>query len=123
MKNNMKQIWNKWKLALVGAGVFVAGASSAWADDISTTTTAVQGYVTAAIVVGISVLLFVLGRKVLRKLIALAFVIGASAMSASAATDIAGVTTSVDGYVTAAIVVGISVLLFVLGRKVLRKLI
>lgn len=39
------------------------------------------------------------------------------------ATDIAGVTSDVSGYVTAAIVVGIAVILFVLGRKVIRKLI
>jgi len=48
--------------------------------------------------------------------------LGSSAMAADP-TDITGVTTSVQGYVTAAIVVGIAVLLFVLGRKVIRRLI
>jgi len=42
---------------------------------------------------------------------------------ASAQSNIAQVTTSVSGYVDAAIVVGVAVLLFVLGRKVVRKLI
>jgi len=38
-------------------------------------------------------------------------------------TDIPGVTTEVSGYVDAATAIGIAVLLFVLGRKVIRKLI
>jgi len=102
---------------------FVSATNVAKADDISDTTTTVSGYVTAAIVVGIAVLLFVLGRKVLRRLICVAFMGWLVSSNAWAATDIAGVTSSVSGYVTAAIVVGISVLLFVLGRKVLRRLI
>jgi len=43
--------------------------------------------------------------------------------TASAQTDIAQVTTAVSGYVTAATAVGVAVLLFVLGRKVVRRLI
>jgi len=41
---------------------------------------------------------------------------------ASAQTDITGVIDAVDGYRTEAIVVGIAILLFVLGRSVVRKL-
>jgi len=108
---------------------FAATTAVCRADDISTVTDSVSGYVTAAIAVGVAVLLFVLGRKVLRKLVALAFIAGLAgfmsltAHAQTAPTDIAGVTTAVSGYVTAAIVVGVAVLLFVLGRKVLRKLI
>jgi len=40
-----------------------------------------------------------------------------------AATDITGVISDVSGYMTAAVTVGIAVLLFVLGRKVVRKLV
>jgi len=47
----------------------------------------------------------------------------AAAASANAATDITGVISDVSGYMDAAIVVGIAVLLFVVGRKVVRKLI
>jgi len=39
------------------------------------------------------------------------------------ATDIAGVTTAITGYKNDAIIVGVAILLFVLGRKVVRKLI
>jgi hypothetical protein len=56
-------------------------------------------------------------------LIAFAFVMFASAAHATVPTDIAGVTDAVSGYADAAIVVGITVLLFVLGRKVVRKLV
>jgi len=99
--------------------------SAVMADDISTTTSTVSGYVTAAIAVGIAVLLFVLGRKVLRRLVALAFCVYMASNSAFAVApvDIAETTTAVSGYVTAAIAVGIAVLLFVLGRKVLRRLV
>jgi len=48
---------------------------------------------------------------------------GLLTIAANAQTDIAQVTTSVSGYVTAATAVGVAVLLFVLGRKVIRKLI
>jgi len=43
--------------------------------------------------------------------------------SAMAQSNIDGVVDSVEGYVTAGIAVGVSVLLFVLGRKVVRRLI
>lgn len=43
-------------------------------------------------------------------------------MLAQAQSDITGVTSAVSGYKDAAIVVGIAVLLFVIGRKVVRKL-
>jgi len=56
-------------LAVVFA--FLAMTSPAFAtdpDDITTVTTAVAGYWTAIKVVSIAVLLFVIGRRVLRKL-------------------------------------------------------
>lgn len=37
-------------------------------------------------------------------------------------TDITGVITAVDGYRTAAVAVGIAILLFVIGRTVVRKI-
>jgi len=40
---------------------------------------------------------------------------------ASAQTDITGVIDSLDGYLTAAIAVGVAVLLFTLGRAIVRK--
>jgi len=52
-------------------------------------------------------------------------IVGIVALSGSplfAATDIDGVISDVSGYQTAATVIGIAVLLFVLGRKVIRKL-
>lgn len=42
--------------------------------------------------------------------------------TANAQSDIAGVTTAVSGYATAAIAVGITIMLFVIGRGVVRKL-
>ena len=39
------------------------------------------------------------------------------------ATDITGVISAVDGYRTAAILVGVAVVLFVIGRKVVKSLI
>jgi len=52
-------------------------------------------------------------------------VIGLAGMTAAAnaATDITGVIEDVTSYKDAAIVVGVAILLFVLGRKVVRKLI
>jgi len=47
--------------------------------------------------------------------------VGATA-AANAQSDIAGVTTAVSGYATAAIAVGITIMLFVIGRGVVRKL-
>jgi len=58
--------------AMIATSAVIALAfatTGAMADDISTVTPSVSGYVTAAIVVGVAVLLFVLGRKVLRRLI------------------------------------------------------
>jgi len=52
-----------------------------------------------------------------------AFVSALFSATAQAATDITGVINDVEGYMDAAIVVGVAVLLFVLGRKVIRKLI
>ncbi|HEV2210251.1 MAG TPA: hypothetical protein VG167_15850 [Verrucomicrobiae bacterium] len=46
-----------------------------------------------------------------------------AAIPAFAQTDVTGVITAASGYQTAAVVVGIAVLLFVIGRKVVRKLI
>jgi len=43
--------------------------------------------------------------------------------SAQAQSNIGGVMTSVDGYVSTATGIAVAVLLFVLGRKVIRKLI
>jgi len=50
-----------------------------------------------------------------------AIVATTAAVSARAATDITGVIDDVDGYYTAAAGVGIAVLLFVLGRAIVRK--
>jgi len=46
----------------------------------------------------------------------------ATSVAANAQSDIAGVTTAVSGYATAAIAVGITIMLFVIGRGVVRKL-
>lgn len=70
-----------------------------------------------------------LGRKMIvaaRKHAAKALTVGATlaAVSARAAdpTDISGVVTALDGYRTAAVAVGVAVLLFVLGRTIVRKI-
>lgn len=52
-----------------------------------------------------------------------AVLVASMPLGAFAQTDITTVTSTVSGYVTAAIVVGVAVLLFVLGRKVVRKVI
>jgi len=44
-------------------------------------------------------------------------------LTASAQTDITGVITAVDGYRTAAITVAIALMLFLIGRSVVRKLV
>jgi len=62
-------------------------------------------------------------RNRLATMFVLAFAMLVAVSSALAQSDIAGVTTAVDGYVDAAIAVGVAVLLFVLGRKVVRRLI
>jgi len=110
----------------VAAFLGVMTVTSHAQTDITGVITAVDGYLDAAIAVGIAVLLFVLGRKVVRRLIvALAFISFMFAVGHASAqtTDISGVITAVDGYLDAAIAVGIAVLLFVLGRKVVRRLI
>jgi len=48
---------------------------------------------------------------------ALAFTVG----TASAQSDITGVLDSLDGYKTAGIVIGVAILLFTLGRVIIRK--
>lgn len=55
--------------------------------------------------------------------VVLAMALFAMTFAASAQTSIDGVITEIDGYLDAAIAVGIAVLLFVLGRKVVRRLI
>ena len=46
-----------------------------------------------------------------------------SVCAANASTDITGTISSISGYMDAAIVVGIAVLLFTLGRRIVRKLV
>lgn len=62
-------------------------------------------------------------KKLRNKLAAVATVATVAVTSARAQSNIDGVVDSVEGYVTAGIAVGVSVLLFVLGRKVVRRLI
>jgi len=54
------------------------------------------------------------------------FVLGSALVAATAAanaqSDIAGVTTAVSGYATAAIAVGVTIMLFLIGRGVVKKL-
>jgi len=54
-------------------------------------------------------------------LLAIVFAFVLATLPASAQTDITQVITTVDGYLTAAIVVGVAVLLFTLGRAIVRK--
>ena len=119
-------------MALAGVFLLLFGTSIVVkADDISDAITSVSGYETDAVVVGTAILLFVLGRRVVRKLIAFAMIGTSAALAWSAFTpnahatgdDITTVISSVSGYETAAVVVGVAVLLFVLGRRVIRKLI
>lgn len=68
----------------------------------------------------------VMFRSIKNRLAAFALLAFAAFLSASttfAQSNIDGVVDSVEGYVTAGIAVGVSVLLFVLGRKVVRRLI
>jgi len=53
--------------------------------------------------------------------VVMAFVFCAMATGAFAQTDITGVIDSLDGYLSAAIAVGVAVLLFTLGRAIVRK--
>lgn len=54
--------------------------------------------------------------------LALVLVLGLSASVASAQTDLTGTLTSLNGYWTTAEGLGIAVLLFVIGRKIVRKI-
>ena len=109
----------------------VATTAICRADDISDAITSVSGYETAAVAVGIAVLLFTLGRRVVRRLICAALMLGGAGLMNSLFTanahatgdDITTVITSVSGYETAAVAVGVAVLLFVLGKRVVRRLI
>jgi len=59
-------------IAVATVGATLLGASVAHAqasDQITTTISSVSSYETAAVAVGVAVLLFVIGRKVVRKLI------------------------------------------------------
>jgi len=57
-------------IGTVGATLLGASAAHAQASDqITTTISSVSSYETAAVAVGVAVLLFVIGRKVVRKLI------------------------------------------------------
>jgi len=60
-----------------------------------------------------------LNRLVLFLLALVAMIVGT--MSASAQTDIAQVLTTVDNYQTTAVGIGIAILLFVIGRRVIKK--
>lgn len=60
--------------------------------------------------------------KRMKKVLLGCAVLGAAATS-QAATDITGVINDVSGYADAAIVVGVTVVLFVLGRRVIKRLV
>jgi len=62
MKKNMKQ-----KLALVGAFTVLALNRASAQTDITGVIDSLDGYLTAAIAVGVAVLLFTLGRAIVRK--------------------------------------------------------
>ena len=59
----------------------------------------------------------------MKKVLAMVMVAAPFVALADAPTDITGVTSAVSGYVTAGIAVGVAVLLFVLGRRVIRRVI
>jgi len=56
-------------------------------------------------------------------LLALAFCFAMFSAKADAPTDITGVISAVSGYVTAGIVVGVAILLWVLGRRTTKKVV
>jgi hypothetical protein len=60
--------------------------------------------------------------RLLQVVLTVLAMLGLAAQFASAQTDITAVLTSVSTYVTAAIGIGITILLFVIGRAVVRKL-
>jgi hypothetical protein len=65
----VRAFFGKCLLVLGAISAMVAAGAVCKADDISDLTGSVSGYVTAAIAVGVAVILFVLGKRVLRKLI------------------------------------------------------
>ena len=67
--------------------------------------------------------MIVLARlRLLQVVMTVLAMLGLAAQFASAQTDISAVLTSVSTYVSAAIAIGITILLFVIGRAVVRKL-
>lgn len=67
----MTYLQRRWQLFLVAFAAMLAGTMGALADvtDIDGVITAVDGYRTAAITVAIAILLFVIGRTVVKKLV------------------------------------------------------
>lgn len=61
-----------------------------------------------------------LGRALMTLAVLLALALGVG--SASAQTDMTGLITAVSGYWTAVLAIAIPVLLFVIGRRVVRKI-
>lgn len=64
----------------------------------------------------------IVSNKRMKRLITLT-ALSLATFGASAATDIAGVITDVTDYKDDAILVGIAIVLFIIGRKVVKKLI
>ena len=56
------------KLVYAGAAVVLTAGTAMAQTDLTTTISTVSGYWTAAEIIGISILLFVVGRKVVRKI-------------------------------------------------------
>lgn len=63
MKKNMKQ-----KLALVGAFSVLALNRASAQSDITGVVDSLDGYLTAAVAIGVAILLFTLGRAIVRKI-------------------------------------------------------
>jgi len=63
MRNRMQ------KLAAIGAMLAVTGSAAMAQTDITTALDTVTDYKAAAIVIGIAIFLFVLGRKVVKRLV------------------------------------------------------
>jgi len=61
-------------------------------------------------------------KRMLKKTVMTLAIVSAAALPALAATDITGVVNDVSGYWEAAQTVAIGILLFVIGRRVVRKL-
>jgi len=60
-------------------------------------------------------------KKNLKSLLVAGAVVGTSFV-ASAQSDITGVVDSLDGYLTSAVAIGVAILLFTLGRAIVRKI-